>query len=374
MVEIASLFLKGQASMNNIFTNHNISFTLSPEGGILFVDHQKNDRSGHFGHAMVQCANGDVLCFYPNCNNDVEGHSGRGWMEYQRSTDGGLTFAPAQPLPYSQTLYDLNIGTTSMNEKAVCTPKGTVLLFNIICDVSTSAVWEPYLRPTYLRSTDNGYTWEQAKIFCDWRGRIYDVQIMNEKIYVLMGCGWNTPEEENCFRLYVSEDDGITFREHSKLPFEAGTMKRFYGTMEQLQDGRLIIYTYNPEDENNLDYVVANPSLDGWSEVRHAYFARRIRNPQMISFKGSYFIFGRSGQLGKEEDNGHVICYCSKDGINWDEGRYVIKRTAGIGAYSNTLRVTFGGVERVLYQTSHAYHLHQTNILHFWLDGESIES
>ena len=69
--------------MEPIFKNDNTQITLSPDGGILFVDHEKNNRSGHFGHAMVQCENGDVLCFYPNCNTDGHGHSARGTSAVQ---------------------------------------------------------------------------------------------------------------------------------------------------------------------------------------------------------------------------------------------------------------------------------------------------
>ena len=39
-----------------------------PNKGILFVDHAANNRSGHLGHALVQCENGDILAFYPNCS------------------------------------------------------------------------------------------------------------------------------------------------------------------------------------------------------------------------------------------------------------------------------------------------------------------
>lgn len=37
-----------------------------PNKGILFVDHAANNRSGHLGHALVQCENGDILAFYLN--------------------------------------------------------------------------------------------------------------------------------------------------------------------------------------------------------------------------------------------------------------------------------------------------------------------
>lgn len=357
--------------MEHILKNHNTNITLTPDGGILFVDHEKNNRSGHFGHAMVQCENGDVICFYPNCNTDGHGHSARGWMEYTRSTDGGKTFSVAEPFPYSKNLYDLNIGYTSMCEKAVRAPDGSILVFNIICDVTKTPQWEPYMRPTYLRSTDNGYTWGDAKIFCPHRGRIYDVQVIGERIYVLFSGGWNEAEKNNRFFMYVSEDNGATFTEHSRLPFATGTMERFYGTMEQLADGSLIVYTYNPNDEFRLDYTVTSADVDGWSEVRQAYFKRRIRNPQMIRYGGAYCIFGRSGSWGAKSEKNHFICYASSDGIHWDEGRFVVLGTAGAGAYSNTLRVNFDGKERILVQTSHAYHIHQTNVLHFWLDAEN---
>lgn len=356
--------------MESIFSQRNAEFTLSPDGGILFVNHEEHNRSGHMGQAMVQCENGDILCFYPNCNTDGHGHSGRGWMEYCRSTDGGEIFSAPEPFPYSKNLYDLSLGITSMNEKAVRAPDGSILVFNLICDVSQTPQWEPYLRPTYLRSTDNGYTWGAAKSFCPYCGRIYDVQVIGERIYVLMACAWNEAEKNNCFRMYVSEDNGVTFSEHSILPFAPGTEARFYGTMEQLADGSLIVYTYNRNDEFRLDYTVTSAKVDGWSEVKQAYFKRRIRNPQMICYNGAYFMFGRSGHFGAKSEKHHFICYASSDGIHWDEGRYVVLCTAGLGEYSNTLRVRFDGKERILVQTSHAYRIHQTNVLHFWLDAE----
>lgn len=188
----------------------------------------------------------------------------------------------------------------------------------------------------------------------------------------LMACGGMSPKRRTV-PLYVSEDDGRRFVEYAVVPLPAAPRPAFMAPWSSWQTARLIIYTYNPNDEFNLDYVIAEPNLAGWSAVGQAHFARRIRNPQLIAYQGSYFLFGRSGSFGAPSESGHVICYCSPDGIHWDEGQYIALRTAGVGAYSNTLRVTYGGRERILYQTSHAYHLNQTNILHFWLDAEEVD-
>ena len=76
----------------------------------LFVDNQARKRSGHMGHAMVEYAPGRILDFYSNCDYDrVSGHSGYGWMEYRRSTDGGTTWEPARKLDYSVKLYEQGV-------------------------------------------------------------------------------------------------------------------------------------------------------------------------------------------------------------------------------------------------------------------------
>lgn len=69
------------------------------------------------------------------------------------------------------------------------------------------------------------------------------------------------------------------------------------------------------------------------------------------------------------KSKGHFVLYTSRDGIHWDEGRYMQMRTAGLGAYSNNLIVhdPNGGPERLLIQASHAYSVHRTNIYHWWL-------
>lgn len=62
--------------------------------GELFVDHSQNHRTGHLGHALVNCS-GEIMAFYTNCSGlRDEGHNGFGWVEYKRSVDGGKTWGP----------------------------------------------------------------------------------------------------------------------------------------------------------------------------------------------------------------------------------------------------------------------------------------
>ena len=60
-----------------------------PSFGIMFVDHEKNKRSGHLSHALVEYGKGRVMAFYSNCsgtrNKWSPGHNGFGWLEYKRS-------------------------------------------------------------------------------------------------------------------------------------------------------------------------------------------------------------------------------------------------------------------------------------------------
>ena len=88
-----------------------------PNKGILFVDHAANNRSGHLGHALVQCENGDILAFYPNCSDDGGGHSAVGWMEYKRSRDFGKTWEPPMIYTYSKQYFQLGKQLLQMMER-----------------------------------------------------------------------------------------------------------------------------------------------------------------------------------------------------------------------------------------------------------------
>jgi hypothetical protein len=78
-----------------------------PNQGIMFVDHEKEGRSGHGHSAITECKNNDILAFYANTDAEIwGGHSVAGWSEYKRSTDGGKTWSDPIVLDYSKSIWE----------------------------------------------------------------------------------------------------------------------------------------------------------------------------------------------------------------------------------------------------------------------------
>ncbi|MBO4429427.1 MAG: exo-alpha-sialidase [Clostridia bacterium] len=361
---------------NNVYKNGEYVFTVSDE--ILFADRSKEKRSGHLGHALVEYEKGKVLAFYPNCSGEKwSGHNACGWAEYKRSLDGGKTWGEAEFYPFSKTLYDLGISVYSSCEKAVLAKNGDIIAFNFICDLidNDDCGYEPFRIPSYCVSHDKGKTWSAPVKIGAKRGRIYDARVFDGDIYVLLHYAVNSVDRTlpTEYHLFKSTDDGKTFSDISTLPFAPDpSYCRYYGTMAVIDGGKMIAYSYMDDGKTDrFDYSISADGGVTWSTPAEAYFAKQMRNPQLIKFKNSYFMFGRSGSHGGER-MGHNIMYFSKDGINWDEGRYLKMRTCGAGAYSNVIVVHDGERERLLLQMSYAYEQHRTNVYHWFIDAEKI--
>ncbi len=340
----------------------------------LFVDHEPTGRSGHLGHALFQNADGDLYAFYPDCTgDDLGGHSAVGWMEYKVSHDGGRNWGPAHPLGLSRQVFEAGKGRSVFTEKAVVTDTGAVVLFHLVCDISTDPVWQPYWVPLVTRSTDGGRTWSEPQEVGEERGRVYDARYIDGVIHVLKFSNDATVDycgalPEHRYQLFVSTDDGLTFTERSVLPFD--TLGRCYGTLGVLPDGALIAYVYNYHDEFAQDYCISRDGGRTWSAPAVTRVSRRLRNPHMAELGGHYFLHGRSGSHGTEDQKGHFILYHSLDGLNWDDGTYLARRTHGFGAYSNNTIVVdpVTGRRRLRIHASHAYRDNKTNIVAWWID------
>ena len=353
-------------------------YTVSDE--MLFVDHSKAGRSGHLGHGMVETAPGRVIAFYPDNSGDKwSGHTAEGYAKYRISEDGGKTWGDGIDFPFSKALCDMKIDVYSSVEKAVRAKNGDIVAFNFICDLidNNGCGYEPFRIPSYVISRDGGLTWGEPKKICPRRARIYDARVFDGDIYVLINYGENSTDKTKLtvYHMLKSVDNGETFEDISSLPFWPDfSYSRYYGTMEKLPDGSIIVYTYRDlYDEMHIEYTVSRDGGKTWDDVKVAYCAKRIRNPQLIKFKTGYFMFGRSGSRGEEYQMGHNVMYFSTDGINWDEGHYLKMRTEGAGAYSNAIIVHDGGKERLLLQMSHAYEKNRTNIYHWFIDAEEIK-
>lgn len=372
------------------------AFRSTPDGlpnpGECFVDHSLQNRGGHLGHAMVEYAPDSILCFYPNCDDgncfaeygdtDFIGHSGRGWTEFKRSIDGGITWSEGKPLDFSKRLFEAGGLVSSFCEKAILAGDGAIVLFHLMCNVSDDPIWEPYLYPQTQRSTDGGETWEKPIQLCAKSARIWDVckDPKDDTIYVLLSEGSGTNfcnYATNGYFLYASKDNGKSFYEVSRLPFEC-SKKTFYGTMIWLQDGKLLVYGYSETCERYLRYVTTDDGGKSWSEEKLSRFEKQIRNPQCVRFKDTYFLFGRAGIFGTEEEKGHNVMYLSADGIHWDEGRFLSVDEVGFTTayYSNAIvtgNFTGPDTERLLYQYSKAYKRSLTNVMHRWIDADLVK-
>ncbi len=348
-------------------------FKLTPEEvpsmGIMYVDHEKNGRSGHLSHALVRYRKDAIMSFYSNCsgkrNKWAPGHNGFGWLEYRKSFDYGLTWTDPEVFRYSWDSF-LNEPFTVSCEKAVSTQENEIVAL-CIRNVNPNG-WEPYLEPVVVRSEDGGDTWSEPALMCDKKGRIYDAIVKDGVIYVLMLAGedfWPKNPEDRYF-IYRSEDHGKTFVLHSELPGD--TAGKSYGSMVIREDGSLVCYNYNSNDEFNMDYHVSHDMGKTWSESGKSYCAKRIRNPQVCRVKSGYLLHGRSGCNGTELPMNFVL-YTSLDGIHWDEGLFICEHKTATAYYSNNLVMDMDdGSQRVLIQSSVPYSKGGVNISHWFVD------
>ena len=351
-----------------ILSNENprIVFT----GKETFVDHEKNNRSGHLGHAMVECNDGSIIAFYSNCAGEsgIEwghpGHSMFGWVEYKRSFDHGLTWGEAKILPYSYETFLQGVHRIGC-EKAVCCDDGTIVVF---CLRSLGMYFEPYDTPVCVLSHDYGETWSEPISVSDERGRMYDAIYRDGRIYLLEFCystekGFICAEEGKFYKIFASDDNGQSFYEYTTIPFN--TIGHAYGNMIFRPDGSLVFYGYNEKDEYNLTALISPDGGKTWGEPFKMPVAKIARNPQVGYVNGMYILQGRS------EGGFNFVAYYSKDGIHWDEGTKINEGHVGGCYYSNNITVhDADGKERLLMQYSESYYIAKTNIIHAWVDVE----
>ncbi len=343
----------------------------------IFVDNEKRGRSGHVGHALAELAPGKIVAFNANTSNKrAEGHAAFGWVEYRFSEDYGKTWGEAFEFPYSkQEFYD-GVHTVSV-EKAVACDDKTLIAFCLVNTTDSVCSCEPWHEPKYVISKDGGKTWGEPKIFCEYKGRIYDVLYHNGSIYVLIFCNdaseffcGNAPE--HLYRLYKSDDNGESFYEASVVAFPE-TKGRGYGNLIFTKDDKLMAYAYNVDDEQNMDCVISEDFGKTWGNHTRCFVKNKIRNPQVNILDGQYILHGRAGE--NEAGTGAFVIYTSKDGLKWDEGKILVENRPAC-FYSNNLVIKCpDGKDRMLVQYSENYNdpkpgvwNAQVNVMHLWIE------
>jgi hypothetical protein len=377
-----------------------------PNSGILFVDHQVKGRSGHAGNTVTECRNGDIVAFYSNtsgCEDAIKGHSTAGWTEYRRSTDGGQTWGAPVILNYSKRMWEGTEMFSALVWASITAPDGTLLA---ILPRFLDKAWRRKLPPVCLLSTDHGETWSEPTEIdpdatVDELAVSFDACFVHaDTIYIMFsgGVGGMGPGP---YTLYVSRDNGRSFEKRSTLPF---AHQNYYGTITRLDDGRIIAYSYPTKgagiiigfnqgdgssltNEHNLHYTISEDDGQTWSEVRTTLFAKRLRNPQMSDKIGDYyFMHGRAGSYGADRGK-YFVLYSSKDGIHWDEGRYLHENMLappGGGGDKYSANEIIGKYDdsrprRLLIQSSITYDPNSScvNERHWWIDriaGEDPEA
>ena len=324
-------------------------------------DNKSVGRSGHMGHALIDCGGGRILDFASNCagKERLSGHSGYGWMEYRVSKDYGKTFGPVRVLPCSKRMYEEG-KHTALCEKGVRAPDGRIVLFFQITDPSYPVCCEPWSPPLMAVSEDGGETFSDFMPTGADAGRIYDAVCDDKYIYFIMLSNphFLGSKPEHVYKVYRAGRD-LKFSP-SVLPIDA--MGRGYGALEFAADGALHAYAYNSKCETEMDCAISRDRGVTWSAPCRSRVALKIRNPQVRRLDDVWFLIGRNGGGGDA-----LVFYSSPDGVNWDGGVRLDVRPPGTGTgyYGCMLPIHEPGCPpRMLMQYSRPYLGSCVNAMH----------
>jgi len=360
-----------------------------PNTGVLFVDRHAEGYSGHGNNSIAECRNGDIIAFYSMTGTGADhwnGHGVGGWSQYQRSTDGGLTWGQPTVFDYSKRMWEGDDVYSALVYSLVTAPNGTLIATAIRY---ANQKWEKQRTPVYLLSDDHGHTWKGPYEF-DASTTVDDISftmntsfVHDGEVFIVFRGGTANMTPGGPQTLWVSGNNGKSFSQRSTLPFDDDT---YYWAAGALDHGQIIVYTYDAHlrtddhaAEQNTPYVISTDGGRTWSDMQTAHFAKGIRNMQLSGKLGEwYFIQGRSGSnprdlVGDDPGPGNLVLYSSRDGIHWDEGVVLMSRlqTPGGGDCYSANEVIGkydpAAPERLLIHSDVSYAGAKTNMHQWWV-------
>ena len=285
--------------------------------GNVICDFEKDapGRNSHGGPVCMEYPDGSLVAFHTNASD----HNLDGWSEYAVSSDGGKTWKKYNKFDYSHRAYLKDPKRPAWVEEGLVTAGGTIALF------VTHFENEKRSKSVFMKSHDNGSTWTDPQpVDGEFVGYPAAVAVSGDTNYVLFD------SSAGPHVLYVSTDDGQTWRKRSTLTLDKSV---WYGALCIMEDGRLLAGAYATDDEDHLYYCISQDEGHGWSEQKRAYLDKKIRDPELAYIGGKYYLHGRSGHGG--EGAHRFVLYQSDDGINWKNGVVVSGQRKGPDGYSH---------------------------------------
>lgn len=285
--------------------------------GNVLCDFQKDapGRNSHGGPVCMEYPNGVIAAFHTNASD----HNLDGWSEYALSKDGGKTWRKYNKFAYSHQAYLKDPKHPAWVEEGLVTASGTGVLFVTHFENGLRS------KSVFMRSRDNGATWTDRKpVDGEFIGYPAAAAVSGHTNYVLFD------SLAGPHVLYVSTDDGQTWRKRSTLTLDAA---KWYGALCVMEDGRLLAGAYAADDEEHLYYCISEDQGHGWSEQKRAHVDKKIRDPELAYLGGKYYLHGRSGHQGAGAHR--FVLYQSDDGIHWKSGVVVSGQEEGPDGYSH---------------------------------------
>ncbi len=272
-------------------------------------------RNSHGGPVCMEYPNGNIVAFHTNASD----HNLDGWSEYAVSKDRGKTWEKYNKFAYSHQAYQKDPKLPAWVEEGLVTQKGTGVLF------VTHFEEGQRVKSIFMKSRDNGSTWSDPRpVDGEFIGYPAAVAVAGDSNYVLFDSVAGTHV------LYVSTDDGQTWRKRSTLTLDSAV---WYGALCIMGDGRLLAGAYASADEDHLYYCISEDEGHSWSEQKRAHVDKKVRDPELAYLAGKYYLHGRAGHGG--EGAHRFVLYQSDDGVNWKSGVVVSGRKKGPDGYSH---------------------------------------